>query len=124
MEIVDRKFYEGFEGEPEIHFICKTQERVKRLIIWDGYFNSIMYQIKPVKGRWTSLAYYYHLDIGWCDIDVDGPWKVEKPEEALDQFKTVDKISLDPKTGEVLDEICHLFAEGIKNNAEIFIEED
>jgi len=122
MEIVDRKFYEGFEGEPEIHFIYKAKEQVKRLTIWDGYFDEIMYQIEPVDGYWTSLAYYYHLDIGWCEGN--GPWKVENPEEALDQFKTVDKTSLGSKTAEVLGEILHLFAEGIKNNAEIFIEED
>ena len=121
METVNSKYYDGFEGEPEVHFICKAQGKVDRLIVWERYFGEIMRVVKPVEGYWTSLAYYYHLDIGWCEGD--GPWKVENPEEALDQFRTVDKTLLELETMEVLDEIYHLFAEGIKNNAEIFIEE-
>lgn len=81
-----------------------------------------MYQIEPVDGYGTSLAYYYHMLLGWNDEEA--PWRVEKPKEALEQFKTINKTSLDPKTVEVLDEICHLFILGIKNNVEIFIERD
>ena len=122
MEIINRKFYDGFEGELEIHFICKTREQVNRLIIWEGYFDEIMYQIEPVDGYWTSLAYYYHLHIGW--YDEEGSWKVENPEEAVNQFRTIDTATLKPTTVEVLEEICQLFTEGMKNDAEIFILED
>jgi len=124
MEIVNSKFYDGFEGEPEVHFTTKTKEQIKRLIVWCGYFNEIMYLVEPVEGRWTSLAYYYHLLLGWRDIDVHEPWLVEKPQEALEQFETIDKALLETETARVLEEICHLFIEGIESNAEIFIEED
>jgi len=122
MEKIDRKFYDGFEGEPEIHFICKLNSQVKRLIVWVGYFNEIMYLIEPVEGKWTSLAYYYHLHIGW--YSKEGPWRVEKPEEALAQFRTIDKTLLEAETLQVFEEICTLIEYGIEKEGEIFIKED
>jgi len=122
METTDRKYYNGFEGEPEIHFISKTNEKIYRMIVWDGFFDQIMCAIKPVNGKWTSLAYFYHLLLGWNEED--GPWKVNKPEEALAQLNSIDKKSLEAETVQVLEEICDLFLDGIKSNAEIFIEAD
>lgn len=42
MEIVNNKYYVGFEGEPEIQFICKKACDTYIIIIWEGYFDEIM----------------------------------------------------------------------------------
>jgi len=122
MENIDSKYYDGFEGYPEIHFICKTTEQVNKLVIWEGYFDEIMRLIKPVDGYWTSLAYYYHMLLGW--EEEDGPWRVENPKEALNQFRTIDKALLESITAQVFEEICTLVEDGIKKEGVIFIERD
>ena len=43
--------------------------------------------------------------------DEDGLWKVEKPEEVLAQFKSVNKRLLETETIKVLEEICRIFVE-------------
>lgn len=43
MEIINRKYYEGYEGEGEIQFIRHLSNGDKYVIrIWDGYFDEIM----------------------------------------------------------------------------------
>ena len=119
METVNTKFYDGFEGEPEIHFIYQGQELIEKVIVWEGYFDEIMMTIKPVDGRWTSLAYNYHLDIGWYE---ESPWKVKELREALAQFGTVDKEMIGTEAKQMLEEICNLFEKAIGKRGEILIE--
>jgi len=119
MKKINSKFYDGFEGEPEIHFLYQEQESMERLILWEGYFDEIMRTIKPVDGKWTSLAYYYHLYVGWYD---ESPWKVEDLREALAQLKTVDEELIEVKAVQVLEEICKLFERAIERNGDILIE--
>lgn len=60
------KYYSEFEGEPEIILSIEEKNGYKREFgIWGGYFDTIMLQVKPKEEGWTSLAYYYHLNIGW-----------------------------------------------------------
>lgn len=31
-------YYKGFEGEPEIQFICRKGETSETFVIWEGYY--------------------------------------------------------------------------------------
>jgi len=102
MEKINSKFYDGFEGEPEIQFICENADNINRLIIWEGYFDEIMRSIKSTDTRRTDLAYYYHMYTGWYD---ESPWKIVEPEKALSQFESIDRALLKIETAQVLEEI-------------------
>ena len=49
MELVNKKYYDGFEGEPEIQFIYKKGNDTEILIVWEGYFDQIMRLMIPDK---------------------------------------------------------------------------
>lgn len=116
---INNKYYLGFEGEPEIIFTVVQQNNEKSGIsLWSGYFNNIMQQIAPVEGKWTALAYYYNLNIGWYD---ENPWLVENIEDAYEQFKGIDKYKLDDLEKEILEEILELFKKSIDGNNKIYI---
>ena len=85
--VVNTKFYDGFEGEPQITF-CLLEEDVitEKVSIWDGYFNEIMKMIQPEKEGWTGLAYYYHLYSGWYEED---EWFIPNILDAYEQLASI-----------------------------------
>lgn len=119
MGYINNKYYLGFEGEPEIIITVVQQNNEKSgLSLWSGYFNNIMQQITPVEGKWTALAYYYNLNIGWYD---ESPWLVENIKDAYEQFKGIDKYNLEELEGEILDEILELFKKSIEEDNNVYM---
>lgn len=119
MDIIENKYYEGYEGEAEIQFIRLLENGQKFILrIWYGYFYFIMEAIKPDKEGWTGLAYYHNLHEGWYD---ESPWEIANINEAIKQFHNVDKSNLNAETQQVLNEICQLFIESISANNKVFI---
>jgi hypothetical protein len=119
MGSINNKYYLGFEGEPEIIFTVVQQNNEKSgLSLWSGYFNNIMQQITPVEGKWTALAYYYNLNIGWYD---ESPWLVENIKDAYEQFKGIDKYNLEELEEEILEEILELFKKSIEEDNNVYI---
>ncbi|MBC1487495.1 dihydroorotate dehydrogenase (quinone) [Listeria sp. FSL L7-1485] len=113
-------YYKGFEGNPEIDFYTYKDNGEKiGLEIWEGYFNEIMQEIKPVNGKWRSLAYYYHLYEGWYD---ESPWEIPNNKEALELLETVETSQLDVIPQEILLKLIKLLKENINNT--IYIEYD
>lgn len=122
MSDINKKYYLGFEGEPEIIFTVIQQNGIKSgLSLWSGYFNNIMQQIEPVDGRWTALAYYYNLNIGWYD---ESPWLIDNISGAYEQFKGIDKYKLDATEQEILEKILELLQKSIEENSKISISYD
>lgn len=82
MSRVDDQYYRGYEGEPEIGFYTIKE----KIVIWAGFFDDIMEQMKPSRYGWTGIAYYYHLHTGWYDEDF---WQIPDLEECLRQFEGI-----------------------------------
>ena len=116
----DEKYFKGFEGEAEIIFsLEKTNKGKVEIGIWSGYFDGIMRQIAPKEGYWTSLAYQYHLDIGWYE---ESPWQVENLKEAYEQLSEIDMGSLEySEEKEILGIILSMFREAIENGYKMYI---
>lgn len=110
-------YYEGFEGNPEIDIYTFVDNEKVGIEMWDGYFDEIMRKVQSVDGKWQSLAYYYNLYEGWYD---DSPWQIPNNEEALNQFKSIDKSDLDNIPQEILTKLIKLLEKN--RNQAIFIE--
>lgn len=110
-------YYKGFEGYPEIDFYTYSGDEKIGIEMWVGFFNEIMQEVKPTNGKWTSLAYYYHLYEGWYD---ESPWMIPDNKKALEQFETIDIKVLDNVTQEVMMKLIKLLKDNLDN--EIFIE--
>lgn len=118
--IVNTKFYEGFEGSPQITF-CLTKNNFieKKISIWDGYFNDIMNKIQPQNGGWTGLAYYYHLHIGWYEED---EWLIPDILEAYNQLSNIntDEFKYEEEK-EILILITDLMKKGMEHGEKMYI---
>ncbi|WP_271001601.1 dihydroorotate dehydrogenase (quinone) [Listeria seeligeri] len=110
-------FYKGFEGYPEIDFYTYIDDMKLGIEMWEGYFDNIMKEINPSNGRWTSLAYYYHLDEGWYD---ESPWEIPSNTEALELLETIHISNLDTITQEILLKLINLLKKNI--NSQFYIE--
>lgn len=123
MNILDEKFYDGFEGEPEIIFTLVKEDGDKEEIgIWDGYFNTIMNKIEPKENGWTSLAYYFQLYIGWYD---ESPWLISNVKEACEQLKEIDSESFENnEEKEILEKIICMLEEAITKESKVYISYD
>ena len=105
------KYYAGYEGEPEIQIINKSANNQKIVLrIWTGFFDNIMTAIEPQSTGWTSLAYYYNLDIGWYE---ESPWKIQNLGEAIQQLEGIDRSKLNKIDKEVLEEMLRVFKKAI-----------
>ena len=114
------KYYEGYEGEPEIQFIKGSNNRIV-LSIWEGFFDDIMGQFEPTSSGWKGLAYYYNLGIGW----EDGIWKIPNVNSALAEFQSINGSRFRyPETAGVLSAICDLLKSAIKDNKRVWIDKD
>jgi hypothetical protein len=103
MEKVISKYYDGFEGEPEIRFIQGIDNEEKQVLsIWEGYFDKIMNVIIPEQTGWTGLAYFYHLHEGWYE---ESPWQIQSIDNVCKQLKGIDINALDRDTQNVLNDI-------------------
>jgi hypothetical protein len=122
MDNLITKFYDGYEGEPEIQFIKGSDKGSRTIVsIWDGYFDDIMNQFRPTASGWNGLAYYYHLALGWAE----GVWEIPDLNSALTEFQSINVSSLRfPETAEVLSAICNLLKLAIKENQKIWIDKD
>ena len=118
--IVNTRFYDGFEGEPQITF-CLLEDDVttEKIGIWDGYFNEIMKMIQPEKEGWTGLAYYYHLYIGWYEKD---EWFIPN---ILDVYEQLVSINIDEvkyeEEKEILSLITKLIRKAIDHGGRVYI---
>lgn len=118
MELVNKKYYDGFEGEPEIQFICRKGNDTEILIMWEGYFDQIMRLMIPNEQGWEGLAYCYNVCTGWCE---ESPWIIEDLQMALKQFELIDNTKLCDESVEVLMLLCNILREAILNNYEVSI---
>lgn len=118
MEVINRKYYDGFEGEAEIQFIYSKGNDSEILVMWEGYFDQIMRLILPEESGWTGLAYYYNLCLGW---EEDGPWEIDDLQTALKQFESIENQKLWDEAKEILVLLCDILKEAISNNTKVFI---
>ena len=118
MESVNKKYYDGFEGEPEIQLIYGKENDNEILIMWEGYFDEIMKLMRPDAQGWTGLAYYYNMDTGWYE---ESPWVIEDLQLALKQFESIDGTKLCEEAAEILILICDILRDAISYNYEVYI---
>lgn len=124
---IDERYYNGFEGEPEIIFIISNNgTEYKRVGFWDGYFNDMLREVKPTDEGWTGIAYYFHVGMfekeQWLE---DKPWHISNLPSVLYQLQTIKRDKIEwQETINVLDLLIDLIKKAIENNEEISIYRD
>jgi len=122
MDKLISKYYDGYEGEPEIQFIKGSDGGERTILsIWDGYFDDIMCQFEPTETGWQGLAYYYNLVIGW----EEGIWEIPSNSSALIEFRSIRESGFSfPETKDVLTAICNLLESAVEERQKVWIDKD
>ncbi|MBW7475225.1 dihydroorotate dehydrogenase (quinone) [Paenibacillus oenotherae] len=121
MNVINDKYYEGYEGEGEIQFIRYLADGNRFILrIWDGFFDKIMSSIDPEPDGWTGLAYFYHVEEPWWEK----PWEIPDKEVVLKQFEKIDTSNFDDTTKDLLNELCVLLLHAQKCNEVVMIADE
>jgi hypothetical protein len=121
MKMFEIDFYTGFEQDPELMFIQKSISYEKRLRLWEGYFDTMMHQVKLSQNEpWTSLAYYYHLCLG-CWGDEQENWKIPNVQEALSQLQALELSDEDNQTIAAWQTLILFLKEADEENNSVYI---
>jgi len=121
IELLNTKFYDGFEGEPEL----ALSDGENKLIMWNGYFETLLKALLDNNLEKEGIIKEYFYQEGWYD---DSPWVIEDVQLAINQMKSFDVSKLVVSDGfkkelvELVQEIIQ-FLENAKNKT-VVIEYD
>ena len=120
MEIQNKDFYAGFEGEPEIIFYYEdTKGRKVYVKLWIGYFDEMMTAIEPNDDGWKGLAFYYHTHSGWFE---EKPWKIPDLAIVLDDLLGLNQSEFEQETRIVYQNILDFLLQAQLSNTEVWVE--
>ena len=125
--MLDKKYYEGYEGEGEVKVWSEENDNENGIVIWSGFFNTIL------EGCFSSefqkngiIECYYHQD-GFYD----DRWKMKYPYIVLEELKRFDEKLLDTrdeeiirKSKEVIEQLVSLINIAVRKGKNIYIEYD
>ncbi|MGE7112938.1 hypothetical protein [Lysinibacillus sp. NPDC047702] len=81
--MINKKYYVGFEGEPELALINKEN----KLIMWNGYFETILDVLIEINLEKKGIIKEYFNHEGWYD---ESPWIIENIPLTIEQLKHFD----------------------------------
>lgn len=119
--MLNRKYYEGFEGEPEL--ILVNEEN--KLIIWNGFFEAILDALLETNLEKEGIIKEYFYHEGWYD---DSPWVIKDVQLTIKQLKSFDlsKVHQSDNIKNVLPELVQEIIHFLENtrNGNVVIEYD
>jgi len=83
METINEKFYYGFEGEPEVQFVCRTKDNVDKMVIWQGYFEGLLSGCFSNSIKEGGLLHSYVNADGFYD---ESPWEIPDIDIAINEL--------------------------------------
>lgn len=123
--MLNRQYYEGYEGEGEIKVWSDCHGHIWEMVIWIGYFETILDGCFSSKFEKDGIiACYYNLD-GFYD----GKWKMRYPYIVLKELKNFNEKKLLTRDSEMIEiskeiiaELISLIKTTINNGGNIYIE--
>ena len=96
--MLDKKYYEGYEGEEEVKIWCESGGNENGFLVWNGFFDTILEGcFKPEFQKGGMLECYYNHDDFY-----DGKWEMKYPRIVLDELKTFDENALNTENQEII----------------------
>lgn len=83
IDLLNRKYYEGFEGEPELVLVNEEN----KFIIWNGYFEAILDALLEINLEKEGIIKEYFNHEGWYD---ESPWAIKDIQLTIEQLKSFD----------------------------------
>lgn len=123
MDIINTKYYDGFEGEGEIQFIRVLSNGNRKILsLWYAYFEIIMNSTIPINFNLDKLNEFEYLYIkreGWYD---ESPWQILDIDSVINQLKKFDINNLEYDEKMKLKRILNKIPKVIKEIRQFLIE--
>lgn len=121
IDLLNKKYYEGFEGESELVLVNEEN----KLIIWNGYFEAILDALLETNLEKEGIIKEYFYHEGWYD---DSPWSIKDIKLTIKQLESFDlsKVHQSDNIKNVLPDLVQEIIQFLENarNENVVIEYD
>lgn len=123
--MLDKRYYEGYEGEGEIKIWSNETGNENGMIVWIGFFNTILEGcFSPDFSSDGIIECYFNQD-GFYD----NKWEMKYPHIVLEELKKFNEKLLDTedeeiikKSKEVIEQLIFFINTAVKNEKNIYVE--
>lgn len=125
--MLDRNYYEGFEGEGQVKVWTYENGSEISMVIWIGFFNTVLEGCFIPTFQKKGIVECYFNQNGFYD----NKWEMKYPCIVLDELKRFDEKVLDTrdeeiiqKTKEIVEDLINFISIAIKDKLKVYIEYD
>lgn len=123
--MLDKRYYEGYEGEGEVKVWSGNNDKEKGILIWIGFFNTILEGCYSLGFQKNGIIECYFNQNGFYD----DKWEMKNPHIVLEELKGFNEKLVDTrdeeiinKSKEVIEQLVSFINICIKNKRRIYIE--
>lgn len=125
--MLDKRYYEGYEGEGEVKVWSDEDGNENGMIIWIGFFDTILEGCFSSEFQKNGIVEcYFHQD-GFYD----DKWEMKYPRIVLEELKRFNEKLLDTrdkeiinKSKEVIEQLVSFISIAVRNERIIYVEYD
>ena len=125
--MLDKRYYEGYEGEGEVKVWSEENGNEDGIVIWIGFFDTILEGCFSSKFQKNGIVEcYFHQD-GFYD----DKWEMKYPCIVLEELKRFNENLLDTrdkeiinKSKEVIEQLVSFINMAVRNEKNIYVEYD
>lgn len=123
--MLDKKYYEGYEGEGEVKIWSNENGNENGMIVWIGYFNTILEGCFSSEFSPNGMIECYFNQDGFYD----DKWEMRYPHIVLEELKKFNERLLDTKdeeiikiSKEIIEQLVFFINVAVKNKRKIYVE--
>lgn len=123
--MLDKKYYEGYEGEGEVKIWSNENGNEDGMIVWVGYFNTILEGCFSSEFSPNGMIECYFNQDGFYD----DKWEMRYPHIVLEELKKFNERLLDTKdeeiikiSKEIIEQLVFFINVVVKNKRKIYVE--
>ena len=125
--MLDKKFYEGYEGDGEVKVWSEENGNENGIVIWIGFFDTILEGCFNSEFLQNGFIECYFNQDGFYDEK----WEMKYPHIVLEELKAFDEKVLDTKneeiikkSKEVIEQLVLFINTAVENKKNIYVEYD
>lgn len=123
--MLDKKYYEGYEGEGEVKIWSNENGNENGMIVWIGYFNTILEGCFSSEFSPNGIIECYFNQDGFYD----DKWEMRYPYIVLEESNKFNERILDTKdkeiikiSKEIIEQLVFFINVAVKNKRNIYVE--
>lgn len=109
--MLDKKYYEGYEGEGAVKIWSEENGNEKGIVIWMGFFNTILDGCFNSEYKKNGIIECYYNQNGFYD----DKWEIKYPQIVLEELNEFNEKNIDTKDEEIIKKSKEIIEQLITN---------